>query len=340
MKKQDDFGVTDRSATAPFLKTVISVQLLKVLPGGYSPNALTLSGGFCALLSALTIWLSIEEMRAGTVLGNIAMMASAVLLIVYGVFDQLDGMQARKLKRSSSFGDFLDHWVDALIANSLTLPVMVLIGVEHHLIWLMIFTTAIAFWSHNWETRNINYRFLPLIGGLESIWTVLAIMTLTTIYGIEVWQKLILGVSLLSIFYWLGLSALIWVVIKSLISSRDRLLDYVGFVVSLLPLSIWLLMFAPDSSGEGVFTWVGYITLGLTAALMTGDVMRNHWLDTEYRGYDYLGIAAGLILCVATYLAQDSTGLIVKAVVLIFAMVQIGRVVRQGLVTYREMSTS
>ena len=114
--------------------------------------------------------------------------------------------------------------------------------------------------------------------------------------------------------------------------------DYVGFIISLTPLSLWLLLFAPDYAGSEAFTWVGYITLGLTAALMTGDVMRNHWLDNKYRGYDYIAIVAGSFLCLATFLMRDSFDTIEKIVIMVFAVVQIIRVIRQGLMTYREMS--
>ncbi len=336
---KEKFRVTDHSLTAPFLQRLVSDQVLKIVPKFYSPNALTLSGGFCAVCSASLIWIFADEMRAGSLLGKSFMMASAIFLVIYGVFDQLDGMQARKLKRSSKFGDFLDHWVDALIANAYTVPVMVLLGVDFQLIWLMAIVTALAFWAHNWETRNINRRELPAVGGLESIWTAFVIMTLTCIFGVQVWQYELGGISLLDIFYWCGLSALLWVVISALRHSRERLKDYLGFLVVIAPISIWLTIYASHYMLSTLHVFLGFTSLGLMATLLTGNVMRHHWLKSQYTAYDKLSFVAGTLLCLAG-LANNNLSFISEAenmLLLIVTAFLLIRILRQGLGTYADM---
>lgn len=336
-RKAEKFGTTDYSVTAPFLKRLVSEQVLKILPGFYSPNALTLTGGFFATLSALIIWSFATEMRSGSDAGKFWMMTSAILLIIYAVFDQLDGMQARKLGRSSPFGDFLDHWVDTIIANAMTVPIMVMLQVEQSMIWLMAFVTSLAFWAHNWETRNTNYRRLPLVGGLESIWTALVVMTLTSIYGVEIWQRSWFGVSLLLVFYWLGLSALLWVVIKSLLTSRIRWADYWGFIIALLPISVWLLLMASGYQESNLFVYVGYITMGFMATLLTGNLMRHQWLGGDYQRFEPVTPILGLLVLIAgvSNIGASVMSVLECGLISLICVIAIGRVIYQGIHSYR-----
>jgi len=339
-QRQDSFGVTDHSATAPVLKRLVSDQVLKFLPSFYSPNALTLTGGSLAAAAAMLIWGLMDEMKSGSDVGRLWMMLSAVLLISYGVFDQLDGMQARKLGRSSPFGDFLDHWVDTIIANSMTVPIMVMLGVPVLMIWLMAFVTALAFWAHNWETRNTNYRHLPMVGGLESIWTALVIMTLTSLFGIEVWQRSLFGISLLSAFYWLGLSALLWVVVKSLMSSQIRLGDYWGFILALVPISIWLVWLAPKYADGFLFVCLGYVLMGMMATYLTGNLMRHLWLGGTYKRFDVWTPLMGLLVLGAALFSVNEVemSLTLKTTLVVVSALAVIRVVYQGVRSYLEMN--
>ena len=332
----DTFTVKDHSATAPVLQNLVSKPVLKVLPSGYSPNALTLTGGCFALSSAVLVWLFADVMRAGDQLGIMLMMSSAIMLVIYAVFDQLDGMQARKLKRSSSFGDFLDHWVDALIANSLTVPIMLFIDIEPALICLMAVTAALAFWVHNWETRNVNRRDLPVVGGLESIWTALGIMSVTSIWGIDIWHSKVAGFNLYILVYWASWSALAWVVIKALYGSRERLIDYVGFVLVLAPMCGWLLLFAPALL-ESPKAWLGYTIFGITATFLTGNLMRHHWLKNDYIRYDLPFFGLGLLLCGVSFVA-GSGSFIETAALIVGFLFSAGRLIHQGFDTYHRMT--
>lgn len=338
-RKSATFSVTDHSRTAPFLQHLISDQIIKVLPAWFSPNALTLTGGAFALGSATLIWVFADEMRSGSLYGQAMMMLSAIMLVSYGVFDQLDGMQARKLKRSSNFGDFIDHWVDALIANQYTVPVMVLLGVGHFQLWLMAIVTAIAFWAHNWETRNINRRELPVVGGLESIWTAFVIMSLTSIFGVEVWNKEFAGLSLLTVVYYLGLSALLWVFLQSVWKGRENLKDYLGFIFSLTPISIWLLYFAGEYSPDSQYVWLGFISLGLMALLLTGQLIRHQWMTITYSAYDFTSFFLGAALCILAFKNENLSDISTYEILALFCIIVILvlRVIKQGLSSYAEM---
>jgi phosphatidylglycerophosphate synthase len=331
------FRVEDRSATAPFLTRAVSVHVLKILPAGYSANALTLTGGGFALLSALIVWQFPDDMRAGTALGITMMLLSALSLVIYGVFDQLDGMQARKLKTASPFGDFIDHWVDALIANFMAVPFMVMLEVSPWQIWLMAFVAALAFWSHNWETRNINRRELPVVGGLESIWTACAIMSLTAFFGFEIWTYQLAGVTPLNVFYWFALAALLWVVVKVLMRGRERLVDYLGFILVIAPVSAWLLICAPAYGPDNTFVYASYILLGMTGALLTGHLMRHHKLGHGYPRVDLLALLGGLAILAAGWwnIGGSSISLAEQWVVSLVLALTVARILHQGFDTYQ-----
>jgi len=335
-----NFSVTDRSATAPYLQRLISDRILKILPSWFSPNALTLTGAAFALSSAALIWIFADEMRSDSLTGKAAMMLSAIMLIIYGVFDQLDGMQARKLKRSSDFGDFIDHWIDALIANQYTVPVMILLGVDHFQICLMAIVTAIAFWAHNWETRNINRRELPIVGGLESIWTAFVIMSLTSIFGLEVWHREIAGLSLLTVFYYCGLTALLWVFVKTILRSKDNLKDYLGLIFSMAPMSIWLLYFAESYMLDSAYAWLGFISFGLMALLLTGELIRHQWIDITYSAYDFISFALGSALCILALRSENHLVMSEYEVLALFCTTAILllRVMKQGFTSYQKMT--
>ncbi len=338
-KKSEKFGVTDRSATAPILKEGVSRRIIDVLPSWYSPNALTLTGFVFAASSAFIIWTLMPAMRAGTTLGKTAMMLSALLLIIYAVFDQLDGMQARKLGKSSAFGDFLDHWIDTIIANNLTVPIMVMLYVDQPKIWLMAFLTSLAFWAHNWETRNTNFRELPVVGGLESVWTTLAIMTITALFGVGVWYEQWRGISLFPIVYWYGNAALAWVVIKALRNSQFRLMDYLGFIATLLPICVWHLIFATAYEGDQVVVWAGFIAMGFIATQSTGHLMQHLWLGGNYRSFDVVGFLLGLTLCIGSMFnaGANAPSMMETWLVSLIVFVSIVRVIWQGLSSYRMM---
>lgn len=332
-----EFGVTDNSPTAPLLKKTVSERIIRVLPQWYSPNALTLTGGSFATVSAAIVWIFTDEMRQGSAAGIFWMMTSAVLLIIYAVFDQLDGMQARKLKRSSAFGDFLDHWVDTIIANSLTVPIMVMLDLPQTMIWSMAFITALAFWAHNWETRTTNYRQLPVIGGLESVWTALFIMSITSYFGTGIWHTQWFGISLLALVYSYGIAALGWVVIRALRTSGVQLRDYLGFIAALAPVSIWLLVLAPGYTGNLFFVWLTYITMGLMATLLTGHQMQYLWLKRELRSFDIGTFILGSLLLVASIAApgDNSPSWIEQMVITGACGVAALRVLHQGISSYR-----
>ncbi|MCL5930797.1 MAG: CDP-alcohol phosphatidyltransferase family protein [Candidatus Thermoplasmatota archaeon] len=72
--------------------------------GNVNPNSITIISFFLAILFALTYYLGHA--------GIIYLVAALVLIIGSSYLDALDGAVARKFKKESKKGDFLDHLLD------------------------------------------------------------------------------------------------------------------------------------------------------------------------------------------------------------------------------------
>ena len=338
-RKADSFFTEDRSLAAPFLKQLVSMRVIDLLPRGYSANALTLSGGACALAVAVSLWIAPQEIRQETPLGQVLLIVSSVLILAYAVFDQLDGMQARKLGTSGPFGDFLDHWVDTTLANLIPVPAMILLGVPHPLILLMALWTALAFWAANWEVREVNKRILPYVGGLESILIAITLWLGTVILGPGVWQHEIGGIKLLTGIYWLCLIPLVLVVIHACrTSGTGKLGELAAFLATLAPLSAWILWRLTEASPPIIYN-LAFISLGITATLMTGDLMRQHWMGTTYRPLNIGLMVPGLAMLGAALAAGDTgISMIETAFVTLTAITYIGLLTWQGVNTWRSLT--
>ncbi|KAH8741747.1 protein with 8 transmembrane domainshypothetical protein amino alcohol phosphotransferase [Cryptosporidium ryanae] len=99
--------------TSPFYNNLISPLCDYIvdnyLPKWLTPNTISISGLLLATTSFLMLN-TIDTRREYYVL-------SSILWFLYGIFDNLDGKQARKLGVSSNSGEFLDHAVDSLVAS-------------------------------------------------------------------------------------------------------------------------------------------------------------------------------------------------------------------------------
>ncbi len=307
--KESDFYVEDASILAPALKFLITQPVFRILPSWYSANALTLSGGFCCLCVVVAIWLATGPVQEGSLTGQLLLIASAILLIAYAVFDQLDGMQARRLGTSSAFGDFIDHWVDSTIANLLPVPIMLMLGLPAGWIFVMALATLAAFWASNWEVKDSNRRLLPHVGGLESIVIGCAVFVVTAVAGIEVWRIEILGTPLIYVVYLVCIPWLLVVVANTVRRAGARVgaffKDAALMLTSLAPLMTWILYFAPAFDDAPVLHSIGYVAVGLMGTIFTGALMRMHWIGLPYHAFRWDFFLLGFAPIAALLISPD-----------------------------------
>lgn len=123
------------SPTERFILDRICRPLLAHIPESVTPNTISWSGHIVAWASfALAVsssFLSREQGLWALVLAGFGIFAQMVL-------DNLDGMHARATGQTSKFGEFLDHWLDAInvpltsaaIAMALVVGPSLLVGVQ------------------------------------------------------------------------------------------------------------------------------------------------------------------------------------------------------------------
>jgi phosphatidylglycerophosphate synthase len=303
MKKK--FRSQDFSATAPTLKRVFSGPILAIIPRSVSPNALTLFGGVAAGTTAAMLWLMPEMLLKDTYAGKLALVTGAFFLVVYAICDQLDGLQARRCNNGGPAGDFLDHWVDALLANLVPAGSMFLLGIGFYQMLGMIIVVALAFWANNWQTLNENERKLPFLGGLEFIWVGTSILLVTAVWGHNVWATPVLGTNLRDLIYLIVFVALLLAIAKNIRRTTDKIKDFITPLASLLCITLWLISMHESQQLDDLGRNLGFLALGLIGAKHSGDLMRQLWLGTPTNRFERSFIFGGSVL-IAIHVLQEN----------------------------------
>lgn len=103
----------DQPMTSPLYNDVISPvcdRIVEFLPRSLSPNSLTIIG-LASVISSFFLLISIGKGSRELYL------VSAALWFLYGIIDNLDGKQARRLGVSSKCGEFMDHAIDSVVTS-------------------------------------------------------------------------------------------------------------------------------------------------------------------------------------------------------------------------------
>ncbi len=103
--------VSARSASdtllTPALRRYVAAPLLRLVPLGVTANAITLAAHAC-LFAAPFVAATLGQTRPAAA-GSLIV----VLILLFAIGDELDGMQAQRTRTTSSLGEFLDHYLDS-----------------------------------------------------------------------------------------------------------------------------------------------------------------------------------------------------------------------------------
>lgn len=330
------FESHDFSATAPTLKRFFTDPILNLIPETVSPNALTLFGGCAAGVTAFMLWMSEWMLDPETTRGKLLLIIGALLLVVYAVCDQLDGLQARRLKRGGPAGDFLDHWVDALLANLIPIGLMNFMIYDFYFTLCMTIVVSMAFWANNWETRNENERKLPFLGGLEFIWVGVVCLIMTAIWGKALWGFQILGIELRHAFYAIVISTLVFSALKNIYRARDKLTEIATPLISFGSIALYLIIKHEQNDLTWSAHYLALLTIGLMGVKHTGDQMRQLWLGTEVKSVEVLFVLPGLVLLALLFLKSQTPELAGTefAVLLLFVLLCVWQLCFQSVNTF------
>jgi len=132
-----NYVVNGESLLSPVFKKLTNA-LIKITPRALPANFITLLANlFCWVALYLSSNPSLLEQSNGVVI--------SLLLILYLIGDQLDGLQARRTGTSSPLGEFMDHFLDVLNVGVVVYIVAVIFNVDN--LWLLsaaLLTTYVA----------------------------------------------------------------------------------------------------------------------------------------------------------------------------------------------------
>eukprot|EP00386_Alphamonas_edax_P010199 GDKI01033117.1.p1 GENE.GDKI01033117.1~~GDKI01033117.1.p1 ORF type:complete len:383 (-),score=79.53 GDKI01033117.1:167-1315(-) len=137
-----------------FLSPLCNWVVYNLVPTWVHPDQLTVAGVVCAAAAA---YCAMQE-------SQYMFFIVGLLWMLYSIFDNLDGKQARRLKASSSGGEFLDHSCDACVVTlSFYVWSLALLGPDRLAAWrpvLVVFAAQLPFYVGSWGHHLIGRLIL------------------------------------------------------------------------------------------------------------------------------------------------------------------------------------
>lgn len=146
---------------------------------GLTPNQISFLGVLAALFSAYLYWTSRSD--------DAVLIAAAVLLLISGFFDALDGVLARTYGRITLFGGFLDSLLDRY-ADSMVLVGVTLGWLATEPLWLLIGLAAlmgtllVSYSRARAEAAGVKMETVGLAERAERIMIIVAASFLTLLW--------------------------------------------------------------------------------------------------------------------------------------------------------------
>lgn len=296
-----------------FVLDRICRPFLAHVPESVTPNTVSWAGHFAAwttfVLAASSSFVSRE-------LGLVVLSLAGFAMMAQMIFDNLDGMHARATGQCSKFGEFLDHWLDAIhvpltaaaIAMSLVISPVLLVAIS--------LTAGLVY-----NAQLVTYRKFgafvhpPTSGTVAQFFGALAFVLLGPYFylfprelGFN--QQLILAVTLAAIVMHLRQAYYYWAHLRSAI------VEQVPFL--LLAVGFGLLYVA------GHLGWMEYVLLNVFLSFrITGSCVLNTVLKREsYDSMDF-GVLAlqGLLYFSATRMPDALLGGLPLSSVLVYGTI-------------------
>ena len=181
----------NQSILYPYLEKYLYIHLIKLIPQWLPANYIT-------LLSALAVFVSFMTASLFGSSQVISYFTVPILILVYLVFDDLDGMQARKTNTSSPLGEYLDHFLDVFNIGLCQVALLMMLGI--HAGWItaiFLFTAYLVISATFFLQAKTDELVLERIGIFESLLLGFFLMILARIEVISALYNLpILGGTL------------------------------------------------------------------------------------------------------------------------------------------------
>ncbi len=161
-KKPAAYRVQDDELLLDFYKKLLWNRIVPRIPASVAPNTLTILGQICGVLSAIATGAAI----AGA---PIFYLVSAVLLLAYLTFDNIDGAHARRTGQCSPLGEFLDHGLDGIASAAILIVTGLVLTLDHTWLVLLCVLGAFGFVALFWEQFRTGLLVIPRFSSTEGI---------------------------------------------------------------------------------------------------------------------------------------------------------------------------
>ena len=180
------YKVEDRSLLLPYYRRYLVDPILPHLPASLSPNAITHAGHLVNL--AGTSLLLVMWPRGGW-----AFIAAALLLQLYLWCDNADGAHARRTGQCSTYGEFLDHGLDA--ANTVYISYLSAMALGAPPLWWVMIVLLIPAGgaAAYWEQSQTGVFRLGLLNQVESLTLLTVVLVISAFAGTEFWEQVVVG---------------------------------------------------------------------------------------------------------------------------------------------------
>ena len=157
-----EYKVDDQELLLGFYKTVLWNRMVPRIPRAISPNSITITGQIMGLLAVVFAWLAVNGNPVGYVL-------SALSLLTYLTFDNIDGAHARRTGRCSPLGEFLDHGLDGIASGAVLLTTGLVLRVDPIPLVLLCVLGAVGFSMVFWEQYRTGHLVIPKVSSTEGV---------------------------------------------------------------------------------------------------------------------------------------------------------------------------
>jgi len=174
---------------SPFCQWVVD----NILPEKLAPNMITLIGlSFIAIPHVLIMTFYPDEK---SIPHRLFYLMSALGTLLYSIFDNLDGKQARKRAQASPLGMLFDHGCDSLNSFLNAMIIARLFLISRELQGIAVALVACAFYFATLEQYFTDYFYLPRVNSVnEGIMFLVFIKLLAFVFGGQIFRETAFGI--------------------------------------------------------------------------------------------------------------------------------------------------
>jgi phosphatidylglycerophosphate synthase len=282
----------------------VSLAAIKLLPRGIPPNAISIVGScFCWIAFLILSGLAFGPLESLAPRAPWIFAILGVLIMLYQLFDNLDGLQARRIGCSGPLGEFIDHWLDSL--NAFMLPLGIALAfpsIPPIAAAVSAFIFAIADWLCGRSILERGFIEFGKLGGEEGLCIIYLFFFSVCTLGYNFWASpsRLLGFPPVWIAYAIVPLAYFFTVLGELEHCVRAKAGFAIEIGTLLPMLAWIIVDLPNDGSQALL--VGGLMLGGAGTRFAGEVLRERLVGLRYLSYYWPFIVVDFVLLASVLL--------------------------------------